>query len=122
MASEAQAADAPASASVPAGAAAAKPRADEAASARLAAFLALLWRRYLAQLSARPLRTKCLTAGGVAAASDVIAQGLTAPRLQLPRVLKFALFGALWSGPALHYCACAPRGCCVRRNACFARN
>ena len=102
------------------------------AAARARAFLALLWRRYLAALSARPLRTKardpnesgrnvaasplraacisrcraqCLTAGGVAAASDVIAQTLTAPALAVPRTLKFALFGCLWSGPALHYCA-----------------
>ena len=108
------------------------------AAARARAFLALLWRRYLAALSARPLRTKarpnesavrsvaplsvlsrccavsdragraaaqCLTAGGVAAASDVIAQTLTAPQLAVPRTLKFALFGCFWSGPALHYCA-----------------
>ena len=73
------------------------------ASARVRAFLALLWRRYLAALSARPLRTKCLTAGGVSAASDVLAQALIAPSLALPRTLKFAAFGLCWSGPALHY-------------------
>jgi hypothetical protein len=59
-----------------------------------------------------------LTAGGVAAASDVIAQALTAPQLAVPRTLKFALFGCLWSGPALHYCAspALPRAApCVTR-------
>lgn len=71
------------------------------------ALLALLWSRYQRQLSAHPLRTKAFTAATLAALSDAVGQLFggaqsAGVRAQLSRTLKFAAFGFVWTGPALH--------------------
>ena len=71
------------------------------------ALLTVLWSLYPLQLSAHPLRTKAFTAATLAALSDAVGQLLGGTqsaglRAQLSRTLKFAAFGFVWTGPALH--------------------
>lgn len=66
--------------------------------------VALAWRRYLAQLERRPLRTKAATAAAVAALGDALSQRLArAPRWDWRRTVALAAFGAAWTGPSGHY-------------------
>lgn len=66
--------------------------------------LEVAWGRYLKQLEQKPLKTKAVTAGALAAASDVLAQRLTFKGpLNWRRTLAIALFGLVWSGPSNHY-------------------
>jgi peroxisomal membrane protein 2 len=78
--------------------------------------LHLAWRRYQAQLRARPLATKAITAAAIAALSDAAAQWIAAssssargsggkkrPSYDPARTLKMALLGLVWSGPSAHY-------------------
>lgn len=75
-----------------------------AAPAAPGGVLELAWRRYLAQLQARPLRTKALTSAALAAASDLLAQSLAGSGpLRYRRTAAVALYGGLVAGPASHF-------------------
>lgn len=66
--------------------------------------LQLAWKRYLQELSRRPLRTKALTSAAIAGLSDVVAQTIISGRYSnLKRTLAVACFGFLYSGPSAHY-------------------
>lgn len=66
--------------------------------------LGIAWQRYLYQLNKRPLRTKALTAAGIAALSDIIAQRvLTGGYRSGRRTVAVALYGLIYTGPAAHY-------------------
>jgi len=62
------------------------------------------WHRYLQQLDRRPIKTKALTAAGMAGASDLLAQRLASKApINWRRTLAMALFGLVWSGPSSHW-------------------
>lgn len=64
----------------------------------------MAWKRYLQELSRRPLRTKALTSAAIAGLSDVVAQTIISGRYSnLKRTLAVACFGFLYSGPSAHY-------------------
>lgn len=67
--------------------------------------LTVAWRRYLAQLDQRPLRTKAATAAVLAALADMLAQRLAGTRTPVNwrRTLAIALYGLIWAGPTAHF-------------------
>ncbi|KAJ0791522.1 hypothetical protein HanOQP8_Chr01g0006451 [Helianthus annuus] len=62
------------------------------------------FQQYLLQLQEHPLRTKALTAGTLAAISDVVSQKLSGiQKLQIRRLLLKVLFGCAYLGPFGHF-------------------
>lgn len=75
---------------------------------------ALAW--YSTKLDTHPMITKCITSGLISAAGDAICQSLTLPdqsnekdaentknMWDVQRTSRFAILGALWVGPVLHF-------------------
>lgn len=78
--------------------------ADEG-GAELISLLLRAWSGYIKALEVAPVKTKAITAGVLVGLGDALAQVLTGTPmgdLDLPRVFRFAAFGAVLQGPAGH--------------------